>query len=155
MKTAPKEPRVFLQLIRLERSFTDLHAKNANKHNCRMKIKAVQGRSITQIQDEISQGGKFVQYTWCISLFVVTYRYQSPVYFLRGNQHAFCKGLPYTILTLLLGWWGIPYGPFYTLTSVYNNIEGKCVTASVMKRLYQQTRGHVFDFETTAPVAYA
>jgi hypothetical protein len=120
-----------------------------------MKIKGVQGRNLTQIQDELSQGGRFVQYTWCISLLAVTYRYRSPVCFLCRNQHAFGRGLPYTIITLLLGWWGIPYGPFFTLASVYNNIEGNCVTASVMKRLCQQTRGHIFDFERTEQIALA
>lgn len=121
----------------------------------RMKIKGIHGWNIAQIQDEISGGGRFVQYNWCISLLVVTYRYQSPIYFLRKNESAFIKGVPYTIITLLLGWWGIPYGPFYTLTSVYKNIEGKCVTAFVMNRLYQQTRGHVFDFERTEQIALA
>lgn len=120
-----------------------------------MKIKGVQSRNITQIQDEISQGGKFVQYTWCISLLVVTYRYHSPVYFLRKNQNAFVKGLPFTLITLLLGWWSIPYGPFYTLASVYQNVAGKCVTDVVMQRLYRQTRGHVFEFEATGQVALA
>ena len=118
-----------------------------------MHIKGVQGRNIKQIQDEISQGGKFVQYTWCVSLLVVTYRYHSPVYFLRKNQTAFGKGLPFTIITLMLGWWSIPYGPFYTLASVYRNVAGKCVTEAVMKHLYKQTRGHVFEFEATRQVA--
>lgn len=118
-----------------------------------MKIKGVNGRNIAQIQDEISQGGGFVQYTWCVSLLVVTYRYRSPVYFLRKNQNAFVKGLPFTAITLLLGWWAIPYGPFYTLASVYSNVTGKRVTDVVMQRLHRQTRGHVFEFEATGQVA--
>ena len=86
---------------------------------------------------------------------VVTYRYSSPVYFLRRNQNAFLKVLPFTIITLLLGWWAVPYGPFYTLATVYRNVVGNCVTDVVMQRLYRQTRGHVFEFEATGQVALA
>ncbi|MDQ3279634.1 MAG: hypothetical protein M3Q06_15010, partial [Bacteroidota bacterium] len=111
--------------------------------------------TVAQVQDEIAQGGKFVQYAWCVSLLVVTYRYRSAVYFIRKDESAFVKGLPFTIITLLLGWWGIPYGVFYTLHTVYSNIDGKCVTEPVMKRLYRQTGGHVFEFEGTKKVALA
>ncbi|MBB1283986.1 hypothetical protein HRH25_06340 [Flavisolibacter sp. BT320] len=120
-----------------------------------MKIKGINGWNIAQIQDEISGGGSFVQYTWCISLLVVTYRYRSPVYFLCKNQNAFIKGLPFTIITLLFGWWAVPYGPYYTLASIYKNVAGKCVTDVVMQRLYRQTRGHVFEFERTKQMALA
>jgi hypothetical protein len=120
-----------------------------------MKIKGIDGWNIAQIQDEISGGGRFVQYSCCISLLVVTYRYRSPVYFLCKNQNAFIKGLPFTIITLLFGWWAVPYGPFYTLASVYRNVAGKCVTDVVMQRLYRQTRGHVFEFERTGQMALA
>ncbi|HEV7330774.1 MAG TPA: hypothetical protein VGN63_07035 [Flavisolibacter sp.] len=120
-----------------------------------MKVRGIKGLTVAQVQNEIARGGRFVQYTWCVSLLVVTFRYPSAVYFIRRDENAFVKGLPFTIITLLLGWWGIPYGVFYTLRAIYTNIEGKCVTEPVMKHLYRQTGGHVFEFEATRKVAFA
>lgn len=120
-----------------------------------MKVKGLNGLTVAQVQAEVGQGGRFVQYTWCVSLLVVTYRYQSAVYFIRKDENAFLKGWPYTVATLLLGWWGIPYGVFYTLGAVYTNMDGKCVTESILKHLHRQTGGHVFEFEATKKVALA
>ena len=120
-----------------------------------MKIKGMKGLNITQVQDEIARGGKFVQFTWCVSLLVVSYRYRSAVYFIRKDENRFVRGLPFTIITLLLGWWAVPYGVFYTLSVVYTNIGGKCVTGPVMKHLHRRTGGHVFEFEATKKLAFA
>ena len=30
----------------------------------------------------------------------------------------------FTLLTLVLGWWGIPWGPIYTIGSIYTNFNG-------------------------------
>ncbi|MES2569333.1 MAG: hypothetical protein V4710_04680, partial [Verrucomicrobiota bacterium] len=38
-----------------------------------------------------------------------------------------CKviaGLPHSLFTLLVGWWGIPWGPIYTIQTVYRNFRG-------------------------------
>jgi hypothetical protein len=36
-------------------------------------------------------------------------------------------GLPYSFGTLLLGWWGIPWGPIYTVQSINRNFRGGVV----------------------------
>jgi hypothetical protein len=41
--------------------------------------------------------------------------------------------LPFTLLSLVLGWWGIPWGPIYTIQSVVINFQGgKDVTKEVL-----------------------
>ena len=46
------------------------------------------------------------------------------------------RGLPWTLLTLLAGWWGIPWGPIYTIQSLVVNLKGgKDVTASLAAQL--------------------
>jgi len=39
-------------------------------------------------------------------------------------------GLPYSFLTFLLGWWGIPWGPLYTVQSIIRNFRGGVVFAA-------------------------
>ena len=32
--------------------------------------------------------------------------------------------LPRALATLLLGWWGIPFGPVFTIRALYRNLAG-------------------------------
>ena len=85
------------------------------------------------LQAEINQGGKFVIYQFCISILVITFKRSSNVYFITHEQNAVVKGLPFTLLSLVLGWWGIPWGPIYTIQSVVVNFQGgKDVTNEVL-----------------------
>ena len=52
---------------------------------------------------------------------------------LRKNESAFRKGLRFTILTALFGWWGIPKGPRTTIETLRTNLKGGTdVTGEVM-----------------------
>ena len=85
------------------------------------------------LQAEINQGGKFVIYQFCISILVMTFKRSSNVYFITHDQNAVVKGLPFTLLSLVFGWWGIPWGPIYTIQSVVVNFQGgKDVTKEVL-----------------------
>lgn len=87
----------------------------------------------SHLQMEIKQGGKFVIYQYCISLAVITFRRSSNIYFIRSGENPVVKGLPFTLLALVLGWWGIPWGPIYTIGSVWTNFQGgKDVTQDVL-----------------------
>ena len=86
-----------------------------------------------QLQQEIQQGGKFVIYQYCISLLVITFKRSSKIYFISHEENAVVKGLPFTLLSLLLGWWGIPWGPIYTIQSIWLNFKGgRDVTKEVL-----------------------
>lgn len=113
-----------------------------------MNIKGINGMSILQIQDEVACGGRFVRFPFCISLIVVSFRFSSAVHFVKKDESAFVKGLPFTVISFLFGWWGIPYGPVYTIGSLATNVGGgKDLTAEMMETLHRHTRGYVFDFE--------
>ena len=36
------------------------------------------------------------------------------------------------LVSLLFGWWGIPFGPIYTIWSIAENFKGKDVTQEVI-----------------------
>jgi hypothetical protein len=89
-----------------------------------MKIKNIEGLTAQQLQREVESGGKFVVYQYTISIVVMTFKNASDIYFVRSGEQAWVKGLPYTVLTLLMGWWGIPWGPIYSVGSLYRNLSG-------------------------------
>ena len=103
------------------------------------KIRGVEGMKYGELDFEIQRGAKFVLFQYCISVVVLTFRRPSDIYFLRQGENAAVKGLPFTLLSLVAGWWGIPWGPIYTIQSVYNNSRGgKDVTQAVVNSLRAQ-----------------
>ena len=104
-----------------------------------MTIKNLEGLTIDQINREIAHGGKFVIYQFTISIIIMTFRRSSDVYFLRASENGLIKGLPFTLLTFVLGWWGIPWGPIYSVGSLYHNLRGgKDITDEVIASVSSQ-----------------
>jgi hypothetical protein len=105
-----------------------------------MKIQGLEGMSASQIQLELQRGAKFVVYSYCISLILVTFRRPSEIYFLPAGTGRIRKGLSSSLITLLLGWWGIPWGPVYSVKSLLENFKGgKDVTADFLPRIQPTT----------------
>ena len=108
------------------------------------KIRGIEGMKNGELDFEIQRGGKFVLFQYCISIIVLTFRRPSDICFLRQGERAVTKGLPFTLLSLVAGWWGIPWGPIYTIQSVYNNSRGgKDVTQAVVNSLRVQAASPV------------
>jgi hypothetical protein len=101
-----------------------------------MKILGIEGMSPDRLQFEIQRGAKLVCYRYCISIVVMTFRRASDVYYIPAGESAVAKGLPWTLLTLVAGWWGIPWGPIFTVQSLVTNFQGgKDVTAELSAHL--------------------
>ncbi len=98
-----------------------------------MPIQGIEGMNREQLQFEVQQGGKFVHFQYCISVLIMTFRRSSDIYFIRAGEGTFGKGIGFTLLTLVAGWWGIPWGPIYTIGSLVTNFGGgKDVTQEVL-----------------------
>ena len=67
---------------------------------------------------------RFVIYHYCVSLGIVSFRRSSAIKLVQPGAGAFLAGLPYTIVSLLAGWWGIPWGPLWTIETVVKNLMG-------------------------------
>ena len=92
-----------------------------------------QNLTIDEINAELQQGGKFVTYTWVVSIVVMTFKRPSKtIYFLKHDDHAIKFGWPYLLLSFFLGWWGIPWGPIYTIQAIYNSFVGEDITNEVL-----------------------
>ena len=106
-----------------------------------MAIIGMERLTAPELMNELRSGGKFVTYQYCISLFIVTLKCSSHIYFIRAGQSAVIRGLPFTVLSLLLGWWGIPFGPIFTvLVLITNSLGGNDVTSNVVVGLQGMSR---------------
>jgi hypothetical protein len=99
-------------------------------------ISGIEGLTVAQVRDEVSRGGRFVVYGYCVSLLIITLRRSSDITFVRAGQSAVVAGLGWTFLSLALGWWGFPWGFIYTPMVLVQNLGGgKDVTADVMNAI--------------------
>lgn len=98
-----------------------------------MKIKGIDGLTGPELQMEIEKGGKFVYYLYCVSILILTFKRSSAVYFVKAGESRVTKGMGYILLSALVGWWGIPWGPIYTIEALNTNLKGgKDVTNDVV-----------------------
>jgi hypothetical protein len=101
-----------------------------------MKISGIEGLSTSEIEDEIANGAQFVIYQYTISIVVASFKNNSAIYFIKSGRSRALAGWHFSLLTFLLGWWGLPWGPIYTIQCLYNNLRGgKDVTQEVADQL--------------------
>jgi len=87
-------------------------------------IKGLERMTADEVNRELQLGGKFVLFQYCVSMLVMTYKHPSRVYFLKSGESTFVKSLPFTLLSLVAGWWGFPWGPVYTMDALATNLRG-------------------------------
>jgi hypothetical protein len=98
-----------------------------------MKIKNADNLTLQDIQWEVNNGGKFVIFEYTISILVMTFKRPTDIYFMRNGESHWGKSMPFTILTLVAGWWGLPWGLIYTPMALFTNLSGgKDVTHEIM-----------------------
>lgn len=101
-----------------------------------MKIVGLEGLTGVQLNRELKNGARFVIFQYCISIFILTFKRSSSVYFVKANEKRVFKSFGFSIISFLLGWWGIPWGPIYTVESLRINFKGgRDVTHKVLELL--------------------
>jgi len=98
-----------------------------------MKIQGIEGLSTDQINFELQRGGRFIIFQYAVSALIITFYRPSDIYFVRPGENALGKGLPFSLLSLVAGWWGIPWGPIRTIQALVVNFRGgKDVTKEIV-----------------------
>ncbi|MEK4059129.1 MULTISPECIES: hypothetical protein [Paenibacillus] len=106
-----------------------------------MDIIGLGGLPWDTLEQEVEQGGKFVVYTYCISIIFMTFRKSSSIYYIEPRMGSVGTGLKFTLISVLFGWWGIPWGPIYTIGSLFTNLSGgRDVTVEVMDSMIAERR---------------
>lgn len=63
------------------------------------------------------------QYQVCLSFLIISTKMNSR-YFIREYHITQIISLLYSIITFIFGWWGLPWGPIYTVQVILSNIKG-------------------------------
>jgi hypothetical protein len=100
------------------------------------QIKNLEGLSNDQINMELQKGAKFVVFQYCFSILIMTFKRPTDIYFIKAGESTVKYSIGYTLLTLVFGWWGFPWGPIYTIGSLIKNIGGgKDITQEILHSL--------------------
>ena len=75
--------------------------------------KNLENLSDEQINNELKKGGKFVMFSYTISIIIMTFRRNSDIYFIKSGESAVAYSWKYSLITFFAGWWGIPFGPIF------------------------------------------
>jgi hypothetical protein len=95
-------------------------------------LRSTENRYIPYQFAEPDDLGRWVVFEYCISLIAVTLRRTSRPIYINPGQQAWIRGLPYVGISLLLGWWGLPWGVIYTPVTIFANLSGgRDITAQV------------------------
>ena len=89
-----------------------------------MRIEGIDNLAPRDLEAELAAGGRFVFYEFCISFIFLTLRCPTSIRFLRPGETGMARGLPYVLLSMLLGWWGVPWGIIYTPLTIFTNLCG-------------------------------
>jgi hypothetical protein len=96
-----------------------------------MQVVGVDGLFEADVRQQVPMGARFVMFQRAVSMVVLSFRRTSPIYFVRPGEQP--QGWKYTLPTLLVGWWGIPWGPIFTIQTLITNMRGGIdVTAAVL-----------------------
>jgi hypothetical protein len=73
----------------------------------------------------VTEKTRLYQFTYVVSFGVVTIVHKTP-YLLPSSSNGYLRleRWKYTFLSLVLGWWGIPFGPIFTIQAVWTNMSG-------------------------------
>jgi hypothetical protein len=105
------------------------------------EFQGIQGMSEEELKHEVLIGGRFVCYWICFSALLFTCKRPSKTCLVRAGGNRTLKGLPFTLLTLVAGWWGVPWGPIYTIQCLAKNLSGgEDITARVAPAAYVAAR---------------
>jgi hypothetical protein len=87
-------------------------------------IRGIEHLDAGRLASELERGARFVSFSYCVSIFLVTFRRTSEVIYLPPETVAQWVGSRYLIVTLLLGWWALPWGPIYALGCIWQALRG-------------------------------
>jgi hypothetical protein len=107
------------------KSSADIVKENlSNSFQIAKKSRNAKKMSDLQIFLELEKGGRLVRYQYTVSIIVMTFSLNTKIHLLRAGEKGIKPGILFSIITILFGWWGIPWGPIRSIVALKNNFSG-------------------------------
>ncbi|MBD2361649.1 hypothetical protein H6G36_10735 [Anabaena minutissima FACHB-250] len=103
------------------------------------KIIGLDDMTVEELNQELANGAKFVVFLYCFSIVILTFKRSSEIYLIKSGENTLKKSIKFTLISLFLGWWGLPWGIIYTIQCLFTNLSGgRDVTQQIMAALRQE-----------------
>jgi hypothetical protein len=100
------------------------------------KIQGVRGMTIAAVRSAVSGGARFRAFPYCESWLIVSFRRISDPVLVKPGEAMLRAGGTQVLHSLLFGWWGFPWGPIWTVSTIWRTLHGGIdVTDAVMADL--------------------
>ena len=76
----------------------------------------------------VKYDSEITQYYFCVSFLIATFKQPTGFLFDDSSNKLFANFVT-TTLTLVMGWWGFPWGPIYTVQTIFRNLRGGTKTS--------------------------
>jgi hypothetical protein len=104
-----------------------------------IKINGAEGMGPAELRRELQNGARVVDYGFCISVIVMSFKRGSGFYLLRAGEADWGRRIGFSALSLVAGPWGIPWGPIWTISTIFTNVGGgRNVSAQLLQALAAQ-----------------
>lgn len=91
------------------------------------------GMTLQQIEDDVLRGGRFRVFRYNFSVIVMSFMRSSGLQYIRAGHGPGGHAWPWTVFSMIVGWWGVPWGLIYTVQTLYTNcMGGQDVTLEVL-----------------------
>ncbi len=94
-------------------------------------------RSAEDIRLELENGSRAVIFLYSMSFLVLTLRRSSGIFIIRPGENHWQHSWRFTLISFLIGWWGLPWGIIYTPHVLFVNMiqGGRDVTDALLQDL--------------------
>lgn len=80
--------------------------------------------TLDELKTQIENGSRFILFPYCVSIFAFTFRKFSPAFLIKKDEDTSKHIRKFNLYTILLGWWGFPWGPIYSVKALHASKKG-------------------------------
>ena len=102
----------------------------------KLKLDGFGQMTLAEVKSVISAGGRIAVFPYAESWLIVTFKRASKPTLVKPGASTFSVAGTPILMSLLFGWWGFPWGPIYTIQTLWRTLHGGInVTDEVMANL--------------------
>jgi hypothetical protein len=77
-----------------------------------------------QLKAELQIGTRIIIFQYCFSIIIFSFKRTSPAFLIKIGESLWNRGVKYSLISFFFGWWGIPWGPIWTISTLFRNLNG-------------------------------
>jgi len=88
-----------------------------------------------QLKAELQIGTRIIVFQYCYSIIIFSFKRSSSAFLIKFGESSWNRGVKYSLISFFLGWWGIPWGPIFTISTLFLNLNGGIDVTEDVRRL--------------------